>query len=101
MIIKQIIIMKRQQEKNYERLRLLVIAAVILAVGSFATIGAEPSASAHTGHLLALVQRACVVYQTYPATDDCSMTIDSYIQSSLTKFTFMRTALLSFWLISK
>lgn len=69
--------MKRQQDKTYERLWLFVIAAAILAVSSIVIIGAEPSASAHTDQPLALVQRACVVYQTYPATADCSLTIGS------------------------
>ncbi len=69
--------MKRQQDKTYERLWLFVIATAILAVSSIVIIGAEPSASAHTDQPLALVQRACVVYQTYPATTDCSMTIGS------------------------
>ena len=64
-----------KKEKNYERLGLLIIAATILAVGSIAIIAAEPRASAHTDQPLALIQRACVVYQTYPATAYCSMTI--------------------------
>jgi hypothetical protein len=66
-----------KKEKNYERLRLLTIAAAILAIGSsaIAIITAEPRASAHTYQSLALIQRACVVYQTYPATAHCSMPI--------------------------
>lgn len=64
-----------KKEKNYERLRLLIIAAAILAVGSIAIIAAEPRASAHTDQPLALIQRACVVYQTYPATANCSKII--------------------------
>ena len=66
-----------KKEKNCERLWLFVIAAAILAVSNIAIIGAEPSASAHTDQPLALVQRECVVYQTYPVTADCSMTIGS------------------------
>ncbi|MGC2598318.1 MAG: hypothetical protein WA395_09330 [Nitrososphaeraceae archaeon] len=66
-----------KKEKNCERLWLFVIAAAILAVSSIAIIGAEPGARAHTDQPLALAQRACVVYQTYPATADCSLTIGS------------------------
>jgi hypothetical protein len=66
-----------KKEKNCERLRLFVIAAAILAVSSIVIMGAEPGASAHTDQPLALAQRACVVYQTYPSTADCSLTIGS------------------------
>ena len=55
-----------KKEKNCERLWLFVIAPAILAVSSIAIIGAEPGARAHTDQPLALAQRACVVYQTYP-----------------------------------
>jgi hypothetical protein len=64
------------KKENCERLWLFVIAAAILAVSSIAIIGAEPKASAHTDQPLALGQRACVIYQTYPATVDCSMIIN-------------------------
>jgi len=60
---------------NHERLRLLIIAVAIVAVSSIVIMGAEPGASAHTDQPLALAQRACVVYQTYPSTADCSLTI--------------------------
>ena len=66
-----------KKEENYERLCLFVIAAAILAVSSIAIIGVEPKASAHTDHPLALGHRACVIYQTYPETIDCSMIIGS------------------------
>jgi hypothetical protein len=66
-----------KKEKNYERLCLFIIAAAILAVSSIAIIGAEPNASAQRDQSLALGQRACVIYQTYPATIDCSKIIGS------------------------
>ena len=56
------------KKENCERLGLFVIAVAIMA---------EPKASAHIDHPLALGQRACVIYQTYPATVDCSMKIGS------------------------
>ncbi len=65
------------KKENCERLGLFVIAAAILAVSSIALIGAEPKVSAHSDHPLALGQRACVIYQTYPATIDCSRIINS------------------------
>ena len=54
-----------------------MIVEAILAVSSIAIMGAEPGVRAHTDQPLALAQRACVVYQTYPATADCSLTIGS------------------------
>ena len=65
------------KKENCERLGLFVIAVAIMAVSSVAIFGAEPKASAHIDHPLALGQRACVIYQTYPATVDCSMKIGS------------------------
>ena len=64
-----------EEEKNYGRLGLLIIAAAIVAVSSIAINGAIPTASAQTDQPLALAARACVIYQTYPATVDCSLAI--------------------------
>ena len=64
-----------KEEKNYGRLGLFIIAAAIVAVSSIAISEATPRASAHTDQPLALAARACVIYQTYPATVDCSLTI--------------------------
>jgi hypothetical protein len=64
-----------KQEKNYGRFGLFIIAAAIIAVSSIAINEATSRASAPIDQPIALAARTCVIYQTYPATIDCSLAI--------------------------
>lgn len=63
--------------KNHEGLRLIVIAAAIIVVSNIAVIETTQITSAHVDRLIPFAMRACIIYQTYPATAHCSMIVGS------------------------
>jgi hypothetical protein len=66
--------MKVQREKNRERLRLFMIAAMVVGVSGIAMFVATPQVSAFLEPALAIDGRGgCISYQSYPAQLSCSM----------------------------
>jgi hypothetical protein len=64
-----------EKEKKYERLSIFMTAAVIAVISGIAVIGAAPGINAFLDPALAVGERGCIAYQTYPAQVSCPLTI--------------------------